>query len=262
LEARSEIENWLQSLSQDTIVDPVYNKAICGNSSLEEWENCDDGENNGKNWYCSFDCLYQNEVSPLSSSSINNSWIGTKDKSPVLWWLQNITHFVNQSVSTLKRVLGTSTNKIWQSIKKAQNDVVNIVQSNVSPETFNTIKQIAAAAKEVSKYTVIWATSLLWTTAAALNVMVYRAHWSSYTIQPGDTIESLWNQFTMTERSMLKKNSLQKWSFKPGQKIKVRNRHFLEKDYLDQLKFVLKDTLEKRNLGRMSAKIDQLFARK
>jgi hypothetical protein len=29
------------------------------------------------------------------------------------------------------------------------------VQSNVSPETFNTIKQIAAAAKEVSKYTVI-----------------------------------------------------------------------------------------------------------
>lgn len=45
-------------------------------------------------------------------------------------------------------------------------------------------------------------------------------------------------------------------------KIKVRNRHFIEKDYLDQLKFVLKDVLEKRHLGHMSAKIDKMFAKK
>jgi len=36
----------------------------------------------------------------------------------------------------------------------------------------------------------------------------------------------------------------------------------MEKDYLDQLKFVLKDSLEKRNYGKMSTKIDKIFAKK
>jgi hypothetical protein len=45
-------------------------------------------------------------------------------------------------------------------------------------------------------------------------------------------------------------------------KIKVRNRHFIEKDYLDQLKSVLKDNLEKRHYGKMSSKIDKMFAKK
>lgn len=34
-------------------------------------------------------------------------------------------------------------------------------------------------------------------------------------------------------------------------KLTVRNRHFMEKDYLDQLKDVLKDVLEKRHLGHL-----------
>jgi len=42
-------------------------------------------------------------------------------------------------------------------------------------------------------------------------------------------------------------------------KIKVRNRHFIEKDYLDQLKSVLKDGLEKRRHGKMAGKISEMF---
>lgn len=45
-------------------------------------------------------------------------------------------------------------------------------------------------------------------------------------------------------------------------KIKVRNRHFIEKDYLDQLKTVLKDGLGKRHFGKMTTKIDKIFAKK
>jgi ethanolamine ammonia-lyase large subunit len=66
----------------------------------------------------------------------------------------------------------------------------------------------------------------------------------------------------MTERAMRARNSaLKKW-LRPWMKIKVRNRHFIEKDYLDQLKDVLKDGLDKRRLGRMSWKIDKMFAKK
>mgnify|MGYP000423258114 FL=1 len=42
-------------------------------------------------------------------------------------------------------------------------------------------------------------------------------------------------------------------------RIKVRNRHFMEKDYLNQLKDVLKDGLETRHHGKMAKKIDEWF---
>lgn len=45
-------------------------------------------------------------------------------------------------------------------------------------------------------------------------------------------------------------------------KIQVRNRHFIEKDYLDQLKSVLKDGLDKRSHGKMTSKIEKIFAKK
>lgn len=87
--------------------------------------------------------------------------------------------------------------------------------------------------------------------------MVYKAHWMKYTVQEGDTLESLSDKFTMTTRKIGLRNSmLQKGGkLEPGMRITVRNRHFMEKDYLDQLKFVLKDVLETRHLGKLGKNI-------
>lgn len=45
-------------------------------------------------------------------------------------------------------------------------------------------------------------------------------------------------------------------------KIKVRNRAFIEKDYLDQLKSVLTDSLKTKDHGHMAEKIEKMFAKK
>jgi len=44
-------------------------------------------------------------------------------------------------------------------------------------------------------------------------------------------------------------------------KIRVKNRTFIEKDYLDQLKSVLTDSLKTKN-GHMAEKIEKMFAKK
>jgi hypothetical protein len=264
----SELQNWINSLADDENIAPE--NSVCGNGNLEIGETCDDGLNNGKNGSCSSDCLYVDETppvlanDPLSSSSVNNSNASPSNvtESTLALWLRNTSNIISKWIARVMGVFGTSINKIWESLKKGRDDVKNIIIANTSPQTRETIQNIAEVAVVVWKYTVIGATALLGTTTAALNVMVYKAHWSSYTVQPGDTFDSLGSKFTMTERAMRKKNSLSKWELSPGTKIKVRNRNLIEKDYLDQLKFVLKDSLEKRNFGKMSAKIDQLFAKK
>ncbi len=45
-------------------------------------------------------------------------------------------------------------------------------------------------------------------------------------------------------------------------KIKVRNRIFIEKDYLEQLKSVLIDSLKLKNHSHFSEKIQRIFAKK
>lgn len=124
------------------------------------------------------------------------------------------------------------------------------------------VREIVEVTAVVAKYSVVTIAGIVWVAAVTLHIMAYKAHWVSYTVKPGDTFDSLGNQFTMTERAMRAKNGLKKWELRPGTKIKVRNRHIIEKDYLDQLKFVLQDTLEKRNYGKMSAKIEKMFAKK
>lgn len=66
----------------------------------------------------------------------------------------------------------------------------------------------------------------------------------------------------MTERAIRRKNGLGKKTLRPGMKLKVRNRAFIEKDYLDQLKLVLTDSLKTRNHGHMAEKIEKMFAKK
>ena len=36
--------------------------------------------------------------------------------------------------------------------------------------------------------------------------MAFKAHWISYTVQAGDTLDSLGSKFTMTDRAMKTKN--------------------------------------------------------
>lgn len=67
----------------------------------------------------------------------------------------------------------------------------------------------------------------------------------------------------MTERALRRRNGIdKKKSLKPGTKIKVRNRAFIEKDYLNQLQSVLTDALKTRNHGHMAEKIEKMFAKK
>lgn len=93
--------------------------------------------------------------------------------------------------------------------------------------------------------------------------MMYKRRWIGYTVEIGDSIESISSKFTMTTRALKNKNKhLQKGELSPGMKIKVRNRVFIEKNYLNQLQEVLKEGLEERNMGNFSQKIDKLFAKK
>ena len=160
------------------------------------------------------------------------------------------------------KILQTSIRKASDSVGESQNFLKQKFIENTSPRTREILKKTAEITAEVAQYSVVVIASVLWVGAISLNIMAYKANWISYTVKAGDTLDSIGNQFTMTERAMRAKNGLKKWDLRPGTKIKVRNRHFIEKDYLDQLKFVLQDSLEKRNYGKMSAKIEKMFAKK
>lgn len=122
------------------------------------------------------------------------------------------------------------------------------------------MKQVAVVTKEVAKYSVIGVTSLLGATAISLNIMVFKTQWKAYTIAEGDTFDSIGSKFNMTERTIRRRNGIAKnKGLRQGMKIKVRNRAFIEKDYLDQLKSVLSDSLKTRDHGDVIAKIQKFF---
>lgn len=246
------------------------NNAICGDGTAQEGETCDDGPNNGKSWQCSADCLYFGEVRFTDYDGIgtyvgkdNQNALESDALSGTLNTLQvagnELSGVINGGLDGLLDVFGT----LWSAIDDSQDWAKQKIIENTSPATRKVLKQVAVVTEEVAKYSVIGVTTLLAVAAAWMQVMVYKSQWLTYTVQAGDTIDSLGNKFTMTERAMRAHNGLlKKWWLREGMKIKVRNRHFIEKDYLDQLKSVLKDGLEKRHYGHMSAKIDKMFAKK
>lgn len=238
--------------------------SVCGDWLRQTGETCDDGINNGKAGYCSSDCLYRGEVKFVANNNNNNGNSYTSapvEKTISLETLSTISDTVGRNVSGGMKILQTSIRKASDSIGTSQNLLKQKIIENTSPRTREILKQAAEVAVEVAQYSVIAVASIVAAFAGALHIMAYKAQWVSYTVQAGDTIDSLGNKFTMTERAMRSKNGLKKWELRPGTKIKVRNRHLIEKDYLDQLKFVLQDSLEKRNYGKMSAKIDKMFAK-
>lgn len=245
---------------------------ICGNGTVESGETCDDGINNGTEGLCSSDCLYigevrytGEEVSGLESSVLSDSLevsleayqeVGDMVSGVVDTWI----NFVEDATGVIGEIYQNIVSEPFQS---AGEFLKETLIENTSPEVRAIIAQTGEVAQEVGKYTVIGATWLLWVTAVSLNILVFKSMWTTYTVLEWDTLSSIGSQFTMTERAMRARNGLWKGKrLRPGMKIRVRNRHFIEKDYLDQLKSVLKDELTKRNHGKMADKIDKLFAKK
>lgn len=175
---------------------------------------------------------------------------------------QGIIEKTQSLVNSTTKVLKESLQKVASTIALGKEFLNEKYVAATSPETRAMIREVAVVAAVVSKYTIIGAATLLGGTAIALQTMIYKAQFTSYTVQAGDTLESIGNQFTMTNRKLGKFNSTLKSGLRPGQKIKVRNRKFIEKDYLDQLKSVLKDSLQRHKHGNWSEKIDKLFAKK
>lgn len=221
--------------------------AICGNWKTEKGETCDDGLKNGQNKMCSLDCLYKGQVRFTGLNGFRSSVLGSNrwDQST---FVKNIQSILNSAIRGVENA--------WEYLTNKYSDLT-------SPEFRQIVRDIAEVAVVVGKYTIIGGAALLGVTAATLQVLVYKSQFISYTIQAGDTLESIASRFTMTNRGINKYNpALKRRGLRPGQKIKVKNRHFIEKDYLNQLQTVLKDSLEKRHLGHWSGKIDKLFAKK
>ena len=104
----------------------------------------------------------------------------------------------------------------------------------------------------VSKYSLAGVSTLLAILFIALNIMIFRKSWTYYTVQTGDSIDSIATQFNMVNSALIRKNPHLKniQILEAGTQIKVKNRHFIERDYLDQLKFVLDNFLENRHYIR------------
>ena len=242
---------------------------ICGDGRRQNWETCDDGINNGKSGYCSSDCLYLDEVrfitqnGAISSSALSGINQNRSYATNIAQWLQSAGNEASSALSRTLDIMGTAVNRVSAQIDDTQEMIKKEIIENTSPRTRKIMKKAVVIAEVVAQYSVIGVVSLLGALAVSLHFMVFKSQWLSYTVQEWDTLDSLGNKFTMTERAMKTKNAhLKKWGLRPGMKIKVRNRHFIEKNYLDQLKSVLNDNLGKRHYGKMSAKIDKMFAKK
>lgn len=213
---------------------------ICGNGQVEPGETCDDGEKNGQIWFCSPDCLYIGEVRLVNYQTWET------------WLEANIIQTPGEIGGKIVQDAQKIGNAIEKRISQVKDSAKQLILNNTTPE----MRKIAV---KTAEYTAIGATSILWVTAAWLQVLLYQWQWMTYTVKAWDTLESLGSQFNMTGRALQTKNGL--WNqeqLKPGAKIHVKNRHFLEKGYLDQLKTVLND----RHMWKFSDKITKMFAKK
>ena len=110
----------------------------------------------------------------------------------------------------------------------------------------------------VATYSVKWVALLLITLFIALNFLIYRSLWMKYTVWEwqggegvqvqGETLSDIATRFNMLDYKLRKINHLpiDQDIIPAGTTLTVRNRHFIERDYLDQLQYVLKDFMEKR----------------
>lgn len=180
--------------------------SICGDAIKQTGETCDDGINNGKYGYCSSDCLYIGEVRFIATNKSSDE----SEETITLGSLATLSESVSRNVSGGMKILQTSIRRASDSIGTSQNFLKQKIIENTSPRTQEILKQTAEIVTEVAQYSVIAVASLVAAFAGALHIMAYRAQWVSYIVQPGDTIDSLGNKFTMTERAMRKRNGIKK----------------------------------------------------
>jgi LysM repeat protein len=243
----------IQSLTADKKKRKYVEKvSICGDELVQDDEVCDDWINNGKDGYCSSDCQYTGEVKLLSADNDVIELINIED-------ISLLSQSVSEGIDWIKDLI----NKAGDFIENSQNYFKQKIGENLSPKLQEGIKKTLEVAEDIAKYWAVTIASILWAVGTALQIMIHKARWLSYVVQEGDTLESIGNNFTMTNRAIKNMNGIGKWwKLTPGTKMKLRNRKFLEKDYLDQLKTVLQDTLKKRNYWKMSEKIEKMFAKK
>ncbi len=190
--------------------------AVCGNGIAEAGETCDDGINNGKKGLCSSDCLYIGEVrftgNGLGSSVLSDAQnaLGNKNVAGIISAFQDAGNTVSSAVGSGVDIIENGIDSISNTLENGQEWAKEKIIANTSPETRKLLKQTAVVAEEVAKYSVIGVTTLLGVAAASLQVMVFKSQWMTYTIQEGDTLDSIGNKFTMTERAMKSRNKLLK----------------------------------------------------
>lgn len=91
----------------------------------------------------------------------------------------------------------------------------------------------------VAEYSVVGVSTLLGGLFIGLNIMIMFSVWTTYTVGAGQTIAEIATQFNMIEHTLIRLNPSLKNGIQEGMKLKVKNRPFLEKDYLNKLKDVL-----------------------
>ncbi len=137
-------------------------------------------------------------------------------------------------------------------IRKVKNLAIQkFGKEKVDKTVFATKNALSTTMKEtvvVATYSVKGVIVLFAAMFVGLNIMVYKSIWTVYRVQEGDTLESVANRFNMFKSRLKSKNKLVEATeiLTPGMELRVRNRAFLDKNYLNQLEFVLKNFVEKR----------------
>ena len=247
------------------LIGKLSNKnAVCWDGKIEQGEVCDDGVNNGKANYCSADCLHAQEAqygNSISSNALTPTSYQRNSLSGFVSFLKNTKKIIFSVLSAIIHAIVGVYTAARSALDRIEQSIKDALLPHMWPSMRALVRWAITAIENIATYSVIWIICLLGALAAALQAMVYRTKWWTYTIQPGDTYESIGNQFTMTSRAISKRNKI-KWPLKPGTKIRVRNRVFIEKDYLDQLKSVLTDALKTGKHTHIAEKVEKMLAKK
>lgn len=188
--------------------------ALCGNGTIESGEICDDAGVAGDADTCSMDCL--SIISPVAPSTPSDS---------------------DQGV-------------LSANISRAKQFVQDVVRSPVVKKSAQATKEAITDTLEetavVAEYSVKGVSFLLGALFLALNIMIIRTRWTTSIVQEGDTVSSIATRFNMVDTALIRHNPELRNGLQVGMRLKVRNRPFLEKDYLNKLKEVLDIAVEKR----------------
>ena len=150
------------------------------------------------------------------------------------------------SVQVLRKADKSTTLKPF--VREYRELLIEFFGKQRTKKVLSTTKHLTKEVAVTTEYSLVFAISMLGALFVALNIFIYKSRWSLYKTQEDDTPESILWRFTMVESALLRHNpslhhfrdtSSGKLVIPAGYTLTVRNRHFIEKEYLDQLKYVL-----------------------